>query len=121
MAGRKQALLQQHRRHKRMVLIGALIVLALLGVLLAWWLVPLLLLLGWVVHEAWFADHLFYRPADDYHYVFTDDAAVIPGRIDAGHVLLEGGVGSAETLILQAHIKASWLGRWFDPYVLIGG
>ena len=121
MVGRKKALLQQHRRHKRMVLIGALIVLALLGVLLAWWLVPLLLLLGWVVHEAWFADHLFYRPADDYHYVFTDDAAVIPGRIDAGHVLLEGGVGSAETLILQAHIKASWLGRWFDPYVLIGG
>lgn len=120
MSGRKQALLKQHRRHKRMVLIGALIVLALLGVLVAWWLVPLLLLLGWVVHEAWFADHLFYRPTDDYHYVFTDDAAVIPGRIDTGHVFLEGEVGSAETLILQVHIKAKWLGRWFDPYVLLG-
>jgi LmbE family N-acetylglucosaminyl deacetylase len=120
MSARKQILLKRHRRQKRIALLLALIVLALVGVLVAWWWVPLLLLLGWVAHEAWFADHLFYAPCDDYSYAFAQSVRAINGRIDAGCVRLDGEVEAADTLILQVHIKANWLGRWFDPYVLIG-
>lgn len=120
MSARKQILLKRHRRQKRIALLLALIVLALVGVLVAWWWVPLLLLLGWVAHEAWFADHLFYAPCDDYSYAFAQSVRAINGRIDAGCVRLDGEVEAADTLILQVHIKANWLGRWFDSYVLIG-
>jgi LmbE family N-acetylglucosaminyl deacetylase len=120
MTGRKQALLKRHRRQKRIALLLALAALLLLGVFVAWWWPPLLLLLGWVAHEAWFADHLFYAPSDDYHYLFADGVPALPGRIEAGTLCLVGDVGAAETLILQVQLKAGWLGRWLDPYVLIG-
>lgn len=120
MSGRKQALLKRHRRHKRLAMLVALLVLVPLGVWVAWWWLPLLLVLGWIAHEAWFADHLFYAPGDDYSYVFADSARAINGRIDAGCVKLEGEADAADTLILQVHLKASWLGRWIDPYVVIG-
>lgn len=120
MSARKQILLKRHRRQKRIALLLALAGLALVGVLVAWWWVPVLLLLGWVAHEAWFADHLFYSPSDDYSYAFAEPTRTVNGRIDAGYVRLEGEVAAADTLILQVHINGSWLGRWFDPYVLIG-
>ena len=120
MSARKQILLKRHRRQKRIALLLALIVLALVGVLVAWWWVPVLLLLGWIAHEAWFADHLFYSPSDDYSYAFAEPTRTVNGRIDAGYLRLEGDVEAADTLILQVQINANWLGRWFDPYVLIG-
>lgn len=120
MSARKQILLKRHRRQKRIALLLALAGLALVGVLVAWWWVPVLLLLGWVAHEAWFADHLFYSPSDDYSYAFAEPPRTVNGRIDAGYVRLEGDVETADTLILQVQINANWLGRWFDPYVLIG-
>ncbi len=119
MFARKQILLKRHRRQKRIALLLALVVLALIGILAAWWWVPILMLAGWVAHEAWFADHLFYSPSDDYNYAFAESSA-INGRIDAGCVRLEGELEAADTLILQVQINASWLGRWLDPYVLIG-
>lgn len=120
MSARKQTLLKQHRRQKRIALLVSLVLLCLLGVFAAWWWVPLLLLVGWVVHEAWFADHLFYAPDDDYNYVFAQDVPALTGRIEAGCLLLDGNIGVADTLILQVQLKASWLGRWLDPYVVIG-
>ena len=120
MSARKQILLKRHRRQKRIALLLALAGLALVGVLVAWWWVPVLLLLGWVAHEAWFADHLFYSPSDDYSYAFAEPTRTVNGRIDAGYVRLEGDVETADTLILQVQINANWLGRWFDPYVLMG-
>lgn len=56
---RKQQLLKRHRRNKRFGLIIALLLLIAIGVLVAWWLPVVLAVLGWVAHEAWFADHLF--------------------------------------------------------------
>ncbi|MBA4290989.1 MAG: PIG-L family deacetylase [Pseudomonas sp.] len=120
MSARKQTLLKQHRRQKRIALLLALVLLCLLGVFVAWWWVPLLLLVGWVAHEAWFADHLFYAPGDDYNYVFAPDVPVLAGCIDAGYLRLDGDICAADTLILQVQLKANWLGRWIDPYVLIG-
>jgi len=120
MSARKQILLKRHRRQKRIALLLALVVLALVGVLAAWWWVPVLLVLGWIAHEAWFADHLFYSPSDDYSYAFAESTCTVNGRIDAGYIRLDGELEAADTLILQVRIKASWLGRWFDPYVLMG-
>ncbi|MBS7662252.1 PIG-L family deacetylase [Pseudomonas lalucatii] len=121
MAGRKQQLLERHRRHKRTALLVGLLVLALLGVLLAWWLVPLLLVLGWVAHEAWFADHLFYSPGDDYRYAFPPDTRQLPAQVVDGVLRVDGDFAGADTLILQLDIRADWLGRWLDPRVLVGG
>jgi hypothetical protein len=69
MSQRKQQLLKRHRRNKRILLIG-LVLLVALGVCVAWWLPLVLARAGWVAHEAWFADHLFYAPGEDYQYSF---------------------------------------------------
>lgn len=120
MTARKQALLKRHRRHKRLAMLAALLVLVPLGAWVAWWWLPLLLVLGWIGHEAWFADHLFYAPGDDYRYEFPPATPALAVRIEQGRVLLEGDCGAADTLILRVRIKASWLGRWLDPQVLVG-
>lgn len=119
---RKQQLLKRHRRNKRMALLLGLLVLVAVGVLVAWWLPLLLALLGWVAHEAWFADHLFYSPAQDYRYRFADDTEhpvqLRDGRLHLEQPLvLDGG----ETLILQVQLKSNWLGRFLDPGVLLVG
>ncbi|MEX6501459.1 PIG-L deacetylase family protein [Pseudomonas zhanjiangensis] len=120
MAGRKQQLLRRHRRNKRIALLLGLLALGGLGLLVAWWLVPLLLVLGWIGHEAWFADHLFYSPRDDYRYDFPADALSLPARIEGDRLRVEGKFAAADTLVLQVRVRATWLGRWLDPRVLIG-
>jgi LmbE family N-acetylglucosaminyl deacetylase len=120
MSARKQQLLRRHRKSKRISMMVALAFLLLIGALVSWWLVPLFLALGWVVHEAWFADHLFYAPHDDYHYVFSDDAVPYPVSIRDGRLDLPEDFEVADTLILEVEVKATWLGRWLDPYVWVG-
>ncbi|MGE6660533.1 PIG-L deacetylase family protein [Pseudomonas sp. NPDC077408] len=120
MSARKQQLLKRHRQQKRIALLVALVVLLLIGALVSWWLLPLLVVLGWIAHEAWFADHLFYRPQDDYRYAFPEDAKRYPVRIEDGRLVLADDFEAADTLILEINLKASWLGRWRDPQVWIG-
>ncbi|MGK4343671.1 PIG-L deacetylase family protein [Ectopseudomonas oleovorans] len=120
MNGRKQQLLRRHRRNKRIGLSVALLALLVLGVCVAWWLPLLLLVLGWVAHEAWFADHLFYSPRDDYRYDFPDDCLSLPARIEQGVLHVEAGLEGRDTQILELRLTATWLGRWLDPYVLVG-
>lgn len=121
MSERKQRLLKAHRRNKRIALTVALVVLILVGVLVAWWWLPVLLVLGWVAHEAWFADHLFYRPSDDYHYEFPAGTAVQAVRIGAlGQLTLSEPLAIGETLVLEVQLRASWWGRWVDPAVRVG-
>jgi len=120
MSARKQQLLKTHRRNKRLFLLAALLLLAVLGVLLAWWLVPLLLVLGWIGHEAWFADHLFYSPSDNYQYQFPAGTAQQRVSLAGGKVQLSGELAAGETLMLSVQLRASWLGRWLDPYVQVG-
>jgi LmbE family N-acetylglucosaminyl deacetylase len=120
---RKQQLLKRHRRNKRVALLVGLIVLIAVGLLVAWWLIPLLAVLGWVAHEAWFADHLFYSPGDDYQYHF-------PAENELAGITLEGdrlqrvaplALHGDETLVLGLTLKSSWLGRFFDPTVELSG
>jgi LmbE family N-acetylglucosaminyl deacetylase len=120
MNGRKQQLLKRHRRNKRIALLLALLTLLALGVFVAWWLPPVLLVLGWVVHEAWFADHLFYSPRDDYRYDFPEDSLSVSARIEQGQLQVEADLQGYDTLILELRLTATWLGRWFDPYVRLG-
>ena len=115
---RKQQLLKRHRRNKRLGVLFGLALLIALGVITWWWLPILLLPVVWVMHEAWFADHLFYSPRDDYAYDFSVDrelpgVTLQGGRLSAPQVSVQGD----ETLILQVHLRASWLGRLFDPGV----
>lgn len=120
MSARKQQLLKAHRRSKRLFLVVFLLALLLIGFLAGWWLVPVLLVLAWVAHEAWFADHLFYRPSDDYHYDFPAHAARQSVSVEGGTVRLSEPLAAGETLVLELHVKAHWLGRWLDPWVEIG-
>jgi len=120
---RKQHLLKQHRRKKRVVLLVALLALILLGIFAPWWSVPLAVLLGWVAHEAWFADHLFYSPRDDYRYDFPEGSVALPVSLGPHGLHVATGALSEreETLVLEIEVKASLLGRWLDPQVLIEG
>jgi LmbE family N-acetylglucosaminyl deacetylase len=120
---RKQALLKRHRRNKRVALLIGLILLIVLGALVAWWLPLLLAVVGWIAHEAWFADHLFYSPKDDYLYNFPPEAEVMGITLEGGKLNLQAPLELAgdETLILALDIKSSWLGRFFDPCVELVG
>ena len=118
-ASRKQQLLKRHRRNKRISLLIGLLMLVASGLLLAWWLPPVLAVLGWVAHEAWFADHLFYSPKDDYQYNFAADSQRPPVRLVGEKLIVDQPLSLAgdETLILAIKVKSGWLGRFLDPYV----
>ena len=120
MSGRKQQLLKRHRQRKRILLIGALFIALLFGILVAWWPLPLFLLLGWVVHEAWFSDHLFYAPGDDYRYDFPEGTPQFCATLVDGVMQVTGEFDAGRTLILQIRVKSHWLGRFLDPQVWIG-
>ena len=120
MSARKQRLLSLHRRHKRFLLLSGIVFLAATAVVVAWWLAVVLLLCGWIAHEAWFADHLFYSPRTDYQYSFPDGTAQQPVFLGEGRVALSAPLASGETLFLELLVISSWLGRWLDPHVLIG-
>ncbi|KAI2691809.1 PIG-L family deacetylase [Pseudomonas sp. TNT3] len=120
---RKQQLLKRHRRNKRFGLIIALLLLIAIGVLVVWWLPVVLAVLGWVAHEAWFADHLFYSPADDYQYIFPPYTQQPKVHLDGERLRLDDGVMLVDdaTLILALRIKSNWLGRFIDPVVELSG
>ena len=121
---RKQQLLKRHRRNKRLGLLLGLLVLLGVGVGVHWWLPLVLLPLLWVAHEAWFADHLFYSPAEDYQYTFPEGCEPVAVSL-AGQglrVTQPLPVTGDETLILQVRLKCTWLGRFFDPAIeVLGG
>ncbi|QNH79903.1 PIG-L family deacetylase [Pseudomonas protegens] len=120
MTARKQQLLKAHRRTKRLFLVAMLLVLAALGLFLNLWLVPVLLVLVWVAHEAWFADHLFYRATDDYRYHFPPDTTHLAVSLEDGLLCLAQPLPEGETLVFELRLRSSWLGRWLDPYVEVG-
>ncbi len=124
MSIRKQQLLKRHRRNKR---ISMLVILALaisLSVMISLWLLPLILLLVWLAHEAWFSDHQFYSSQEDYLYQFPEHIQPVALQLTDGRWRLEHNnvaVNLAQsTLIAQIKIRSTWLGRWFDPVVCIG-
>lgn len=114
---RKQQLLKRHRRNKRLALLAGLAGLVALGLATWWWLPLLLLPLLWAAHEAWFADHLFYTPGEDYAYDFGEHTRPVAARLQAGLLKADCVLQGGETLVLELHIKSSWLGRFLDPRV----
>ncbi|MFF7062939.1 PIG-L family deacetylase [Pseudomonas sp. NPDC008258] len=114
---RKQQLLKRHRRNKRLGLLAGLVALVGLGVFTWWWLPLLLLPLLWAAHEAWFADHLFYAPAEDYAYDFGEQTHQVPASLHEGRLNADCALRGDETLILELRVKSGWLGRFLDPRV----
>jgi len=122
MSVRKQHLLKQHRRNKRVAMLVIVMCLVVLGLTVPFWLLPLALLLLWIVHEAWFADHLFYAPQDDYQYRFPEHIEPVSLRaVNSRWQLDAGSVPHQQTTVVaKVQIKSSWLGRWFDPSICVG-
>jgi LmbE family N-acetylglucosaminyl deacetylase len=120
---RKQQLLKRHRRNKRLGLLLGLVVLVCVGLLLTWWVPVALAVLAWVAHEAWFADHLFYSPAEDYQYRFDDSGERLGVRFKDGSLTLEGPADllDTDTLILELRLHSRWAGRFLDPRVELSG
>ncbi|MGB8970894.1 MAG: PIG-L family deacetylase, partial [Pseudomonas capeferrum] len=114
---RKQQLLKRHRRNKRLGLLAGLVALIALGVLAWWWLPLLLLPLVWAAHEAWFADHLFYAPGEDYAYNFGEQTRAAAASLQGGLLQADATLQGDETLVLELRIKSTWLGRFLDPRV----
>ncbi|MFJ4351702.1 PIG-L family deacetylase [Pseudomonas sp. NPDC089428] len=118
---RKQQLLKRHRRNKRLGLLASLVVLVALGVFTWWWLPLLLLPLLWAAHEAWFADHLFYAPGEDYAYRFGELSHETPVLLRDGLLKVNAALQGDETLVLEVRVKSRWLGRFLDPQVELHG
>lgn len=114
---RKQQLLKRHRRNKRLGLLASLGLLLALGWLTWWWLALLLLPVLWAAHEAWFADHLFYTPGEDYVYRFGDQTREAKASLQGGTLRTDAALNGDETLVLQVRVKSRWLGRFLDPRV----
>ncbi len=114
---RKQQLLKRHRRNKRLGLLAGLVALVAVGVFSWWWLPLLLLPLLWAAHEAWFADHLFYAPGEDYAYDFGEQTRQAPASLNGGLLKADCALLGNETLVLELRVKSSWLGRFLDPQV----
>jgi len=116
---RKQQLLKRHRRNKRIALLVGLLLLVAAGVLVAWWLPLILAVVLWVAHEAWFADHLFYSPKDDYQYSFSPSGQQVGLRLEGGRLLADTPLELAgdETLVVEVQLKSNLWGRFFDPAV----
>ncbi|NQD35776.1 PIG-L family deacetylase [Permianibacter sp. IMCC34836] len=115
----KQTLLRQHRQRKRFALLLALIALIALALAGLAWLLPLLALLGWVLNEAFFSDHLFYSPSQDYRYDLH--AAVrLPVQLANGRLHLNAPIEpDVDTWLLAIQVRGSWFSRWRDPLVRI--
>ncbi|WP_275545450.1 PIG-L deacetylase family protein [Pseudomonas sp. Marseille-Q0931] len=123
MEARKQQLLRRHRRNKRILMVVALPILVGLDWFGSWSTTPVVLLLAWIAHEAWFSDHLFYSPRDDYRHAFPPDSLSFPVLLDRKGLVSPNGAAlpdDADTLVLAVHIRSGWLGRYLDPHVLIG-
>lgn len=114
---RKQQLLKRHRRNKRLGLLAALLALGLLGVFGGWWLPVLLVPLLWAAHEAWFADHLFYAPGEDYAYDFGEQSVESAVSLRDGRLITDVALSGEETLVLALRVKSTWLGSFLDPRV----
>lgn len=123
MEARKQRLVRRHRRNKRILMVVALPILVALDWFGSWGTAPVVLVLAWIAHEAWFSDHLFYSPRDDYRHAFPSESFSLSVMLDRdGRVSPHGGAWpeEADTLVLALHVRSSWLGRCLDPHVLIG-
>ena len=122
MSVRKQQLLKQHRRNKRMAMLAIVLCLMVLGFTAPLWAIPLAIVLLWIGHEAWFADHLFYSPSDDYQYRFPEGIQPLSVRTVNGRWQLPAELIASQqaTVIAKVQIKSTWLGRWFDPSIILG-
>ena len=120
MSARKQQLLRRHRKHKRIALLVALVALLLLGALVAWWLVPLLLVLGWIALRGLVCRPPVLQPSGRLRLCIPGRCPALSGAIDGGRITPPERFEAADTLILEIELKASWLGRWLDPQVWVG-
>lgn len=105
-------------------MLGITLGLCLLAAAFAWWLMPVGLLLAWIIHEAAFADHLFYSPREDYRYCFPESAPTVSLTLHDSLLGTPAGLtlGDPErdTLILRVRLECGWSGYWFDPCVEVG-
>lgn len=122
MQNRKQQLLKQHRRQKRISMLVIVALVLLLTLFVKWWLLPVGLLVAWLIHETWFADHLFYAPSEDYRYRFPESAPSWQLEVAHGWLKLPDNaeITPESTLILEIQLKTGILGRLFDPLVHVG-
>ena len=122
MSQRKQQLLRRHRKNKRIAVLIIAVLIGLATVFVSWWCLPVTVLLAWLAHEAWFADHIFYSPDMDYQYSFPEDAQCFDLQLEQGRLKFAevGKVPVDSTLILQVRLRSRWLGYLFDPEVRVG-
>ncbi|GHU15131.1 hypothetical protein FACS189441_6360 [Betaproteobacteria bacterium] len=119
MTARKQQLLKRHRRAKRLALLLTLVLLLALAMLVGAGLALTLLLAGWIAHEAWFSDHLFYRSQSDYRYRFDAAVEFLPAHLENGRLRRDAGLEKNDALFLEIRLKSTLWGRLKAPAVEI--
>lgn len=121
---RKQQLLKKHRKQKRLSLLLILVLSIAISFAIAWYYLPVALLVVWLIHEAWFADHIFYSPKQDYHYQFPEDCLQFSAKLHKGVLQADNcalpQLSENTTLFLALDIRSKFTGYLFDPQIIVG-
>lgn len=124
---RKKRLLKIYRQKKRFLLlilmlciIVSIITSFILPVLA--WVVPIVIISMWLIHEAWLTDPIFYSPKQDYSYNFPPETLSITVTVKQNRlqkIVAPSFSDTMDTLILVVKLKSTFLGIFFDPHVII--
>lgn len=121
---RKQQLLKKHRKQKRLSLLAILALSIAISFAIAWYYLPVALLAVWLIHEAWFADHIFYSPKQDYLYQFPVECQQYSTKLHKGVLQIDDSalaqLSENTTLFLALDISSKLTGYLFDPKVIVG-
>ncbi|MBK6908699.1 MAG: PIG-L family deacetylase [Rhodocyclaceae bacterium] len=116
---KKQMLLRNYRRQKRLMLVAALVLTSISMVWLPIWLTAGGLVLFWLAHEAWLSDHVFYSASADYHYEFASDWH---REVEfANGIVAHDGSAPANSYVLEIALRSTLLGYFRDPRIVIDG
>lgn len=114
---RKNPYLKRRKRQQQIVLLLVAVLAGYCLIHASWWLALALVVGVFILRELFFADARFYNPAQDYHYRLAGEQRpcdVADGRLRVGGVL------QADSLMLVVPVRASLLGHWFDPQLVLG-
>jgi len=122
MSLRNKNLVKRYRRKNRITIAVFACLLVAVGFWVGiGWVLPLLVL-GWIVHEIWLSDRLYYAPDADYVYCFDGRLETVPVDFSDARLTLAADampLGEGDTLILGVTLRSDWKGRLFEPFVCI--
>jgi len=120
---KKEQLLAKSRKRKRLFLALGIILSLIIWLLTNWQITFFIMLLGFIINESYFSDHIFYSPKQDYSYNLAGqqfEAQITDNQLKIDCAAFKDFLADKTantTILLAVKIKANLLGYLFDPYL----